>query len=427
MKVQVESVSSIEKRLSIEVEAQVVDRELAQAYATLAQQVKLPGFRPGKVPRRILEQRFRAEVEADVVKRVQAQATVDAIKSHDVKAVGEPHYAGGPLRPNTNYAFTARLEVKPEVAVKEFKGLELKRFDATVQEAQVTEQVDRMRQSRATAEAVTGRDTAKLGDLAVIDFDAVKAGAAFPGNTGRSVTVEVAPGELVEGNLPQLEHLKLGEPKTFDYTFPADYRVDEVKGQTASFTVTIKELKERRLPELNDEFAKTQGNETVDGLRAKVRADLERAAQNRNEVEAREDVLKALIAKNPFDCPPSMIERGIDYMLDGALGSLVRSGVDPRMLNLDWSRLRADMRPRAEVEVRGSLLLEALGKAEGLVATEQDVEAKFEQIAKEAGAPMAQVRSRYANPDALSSLQAKIVEEKAIALVRANASFGSAP
>jgi trigger factor len=97
------------------------------------------------------------------------------------------------------------------------------------------------------------------------------------------------------------------------------------------------------------------------------------------------------------------------------------------MLNLDWSRLRADMRPRAEVEVRGSLLLEALGKAEGLVATEQDVEAKFEQIAKEAGAPMAQVRSRYANPDALSSLQAKIVEEKAIALVRANASFGSAP
>jgi trigger factor len=423
MKVQVETVSSIEKRLSIEVDAQVVNRELTTAYATLAQQVKLPGFRPGKVPRRILEQKFKNEVEADVVRKVQAQATVDAIKSHDVKAVGEPHYSGGKLAPNAAYAFTARLEVKPDLTVKEFKGLVLKKLDTAIDDAKVTEQIDRLRSSRSTLEPVTGRDAAKTGDMAVIDFDATKGGEAFPGNTGRNVTVEVAPGELVEGNLPQLDGMKLNESKTFDYAFPADYRVAEVKGQTASFTVTLKELKERKLPELNDEFAKSQGVDTVAALKEKVKADLERGAKNRAETEAREDLLKALIAKNPFECPASMIERGIDYMLDGALGSLMRSGVDPRMLNLDWGKLREDMRPRAEVEVRGSLLLEALGKAENLSAADAELEAKYEEISKETGMPAAQVKQRYATPEAQESLKVRVMEEKAMALVRQHATW----
>ncbi|MBE2250231.1 MAG: trigger factor [Myxococcus sp.] len=423
MKVQVESVSSIEKRLSIEVDAQVVNRELTEAYATLAQQVKIPGFRPGRVPRRILEQKFKNEVEADVVRRVQAQATVDAIKANDVKAVGEPHYSGGKLVPNATYAFTARFEVKPELAVKEFKGLALKKLDATVDDAKVTEQLERMRESRSTLETVAGRDVAKTGDMAVIDFDATRGGQPFPGNTGRNVTVEVGPGELVEGNLPQLDGVKVGEAKTFDYAFPADYRVEEVKGQTASFTATIKELKERRLPELNDEFAKSQGADTLDALKAKVKADLERGAKNRVETEAREELLKALIEKNPFECPSSMIERGIDFMLDGALQSLMRSGVDPRMLNLDWGKLRGDMRPRAEVEVRGSMLLEALGKAESLAVADADLEAKYEEIAKETGMPAAQVKARYAAPEAQESLKTRILEEKAIALVRQHAAW----
>lgn len=423
MKVQVESVSSIEKRLSIEVDQQVVNKELTQAYAQLAQQVKLPGFRPGRVPRRILEQKFKSEVEADVVRRVQAQATIDAIKSHDVKAVGEPHYSGGKLVPNASYAFTARLEVKPELAIKEYKGLALKKIDTAIDDAKVTEQLDRMRQSRSTIEAVSGRDVAKTGDMAIIDFDATKGGAPFPGNTGRNVTVEIAAGELVEGNLPQLDGMKVGEQKTFDYAFPADYRVEEVKGQTASFTVTLKELKERRLPELNDDFAKTQGVDSVDALKAKVKADLERGAKSRADTEAREDLLKALIEKNPFDCPNSMIERGVDFMLDGALGSLMRSGVDPRMLNLDWGKLRSEMRPRAEVEVRGSLLLEALGKAENLSAADGDFDAKFDEIAKDTGAPVAQVKARYAEPDAKESLKVRIIEEKAMAIVRQHATF----
>ncbi len=423
MKVQVESVSSIEKRLSIEVEAQVVDRELSQAYAALSQQVKVPGFRPGKVPRRILEQKYRTEIEADVVRRVQARATVDAIKEHDVKAVSEPQYLGGKILANTAYTFTARLEVKPEVNVKEFKGLALKKLDSSIDDAKVDEQLTRLREGRATTEPVSGRDVAKIGDLAVIDFDALKGGQPFPGNTGRNVSVEVEPGELIEGKLPQLEGQKLGEARTFDYAFPAAYRVEEVKGQTASFTATLKELKERKLPELNDDFAKSQGVDTVDALKAKIRADLERAIKSRLETDARENVLKALIEKNPFECPPSMIQRGIDSMLDGALGSLMRSGVDPRTLNLDWNKLREDMRPRAEVEVRGALILEALGRAEQLSVSDEDVEKKLAELAASAGVPVAQAKKSYAGAEALSSLKSRIIEDKALELVKQHATW----
>jgi len=257
----------------------------------------------------------------------------------------------------------------------------------------------------------------------VIDFDALKGGQPFPGNTGRNVSVEVEPGELIEGKLPQLEGQKLGEARTFDYAFPADYRVEEVKGQTASFTATLKELKERKLPELNDDFAKSQGVDTVDALKAKIRADLERAIKSRLETDARENVLKALIEKNPFECPPSMIQRGIDSMLDGALGSLMRSGVDPRMLNLDWNKLREDMRPRAEVEVRGALILEALGKAEQLSVSDEDVEKKLAELAASAGVPVAQAKKSYAGAEALSSLKSRIIEDKALELVKQHATW----
>jgi heterodisulfide reductase subunit C len=160
-----------------------------------------------------------------------------------------------------------------------------------------------------------------------------------------------------------------------------------------------------------------------EALKAKVKADLERGAKNRVETEAREELLKALIEKNPFECPASMIDRGVDFMLDGALQSLMRSGVDPRMLNLDWGKLRSEMRPRAEVEVRGSMLLEALGKTENLMATEADLDAKYEEISKETGMPAAQVKARYVAPEAQETLKTRIVEEKAMALVRQHATW----
>jgi trigger factor len=423
MKVQVETVSPIEKRLSIEVEPAFIEKELTQAYATLARQVKMPGFRPGKVPRRILEQHYRNEVEADVLKRVQVLAFVDAVREQNVPAVGDPHFTGGKIEAQKVYAYTARVEVKPEFEAKDYKGLTLKKFDTSVADEKVTEQLERIRQSRMTLTEVTDRTQVQKNDMVIVDFDATIDGTAFPGNTGRDVTIEVIDGQLVDGNLPQLEGATLNEKKEFDYPFPADYRVEEVKGKTAHFVVTVKTIKTKVVPPLDDAFAATMGFATVDEFSTRIRRDLQRAKARETENDEREDLFKKLAEKNAIDVPNSLVQRGIDVMLDNALGSMQRSGMDLRSLNLDWAKLREDLRPKSEAEMRGQLILEAVAKAEKLEVTDDDVEQKLVSMAEEAGAPLAMVKKQFVEAEAKSNLRARLMEDKAIALIKQHAQF----
>ena len=423
MKVQVEDVSPIEKRLSIEVEPAVVEKELSAAYVQLGHQVKLPGFRPGKIPRRILEQKYRTDIEADVVRRVQLNAFIEAVKENKVDAVSDPHLSGGKLVVNQPFAFTARVEVRPVVEAKDYKGVTLTKFETAVGDDKVKEQIDRMAQSRVTTEDVTDRTAVAKGDLAVIDFDATIEGQPFVGNTGRDVTVEVIEGQLIEGNLPQLEGGKVGEKKEFDYTFPADYRVEEVKGKTARFTASIKALKAKKVPPLDDAFAKTMGAESLEALNTKTRTDLERAAKATAWRDERENIYKALIEKNPFDLPKAMIERAVDSMLEGALRNLQRQGIDPRMLNLNWESLRDDMRPRAEVDVRGQLLTESIAKIEKMSASDEDVVAQMQEMADDAGMPLAAVQKQFRDAEALSVLKNRAVEQKVVALIKQHAKY----
>jgi len=418
MKVQVEDVSAVEKRLSIEVEPALVEKELTAAYSNLSRQVKVPGFRPGKIPRRILEQRFKAEVEADVIKRVQLLGFIDALKETNVAAVGDPSFSGGKLESAKPYAYSARVEVKPVVTAKDYKGLELPKSDESVSDEKVNEQLERMLAQKTEVVDVTGRDVVQKGDLAVIDFDATKDGQPFPGNTGRDVTVEVIAGELIDGNLPDLEGAKVGGTKEFDYTFPADYRVEEIKGQKAHFVCTIKGLKTKKVPALDDAFAQEMGEENADALKARARRDLERAAKNRAEVDARDGLFKALQEKNPIEVPVAMVNRGIEFMLENALGGLMRSGMDPNMLQLDWGKLREELRPKATLEVRGQLLLEAIAKAENIDPNEGELEARLKSLAEENNVGLPVLQKQYASAEAKDALRNRVQEEKVIAFLR---------
>jgi trigger factor len=299
----------------------------------------------------------------------------------------------------------------------------LTKFDSAVADEKVKEQVDRMAQSRVTTEDVTDRTVIAKNDLAVIDFDATIEGQPFPGNTGRDVTVEVSEGQLIEGNLPQLEGGKVGEKKEFDYSFPADYRVEEVKGKTAHFVASIKALKSKKVPALDDAFAKTMGVETIDELTKKTRLDLERAAKATAWRDERENIYKALIEKNPFDLPKAMIERAVDSMLEGALRNLQRQGIDPRMLNLNWESLRDDMRPRAEVDVRGQMLTESIAKIEKVTASDEDVVAQMQEMADDAGMPLAAVQKQFRDAEGLSVLKNRAVEQKVVALIKEHAKY----
>jgi len=423
MKVQVEELSPVEKKLSIEVDSTRVADELTRAYTSIGKQVKLPGFRQGKVPRRILEQRFREQVEDDVIQRVVQSAYVEAITQHNVEPVSQPQVTNSGLKPGAPFSFEARVEVKPKVEAKDYKELPLKKTETAVPDAQVTEQLEKMRESHSTLEPVADRDVARAGDFATVDYEATIDGQPFVGSKAEAVTAEIAPGELVDSNIAALEGVKVGDTKELDYAFPPDYRVEEVKGKTAHFKLQLKGIKEKKVPELNDELAKELGAPTVDELRAKVKSNLEATQKSKAQQEDREALIKALIERNPFEVPKAMVERAIDSMLEGALRQMQRSGLDVRNLGLDFMRLRDEMRERAVQEVKGTLLFEAIALKEGIQATDEDMDKKIEELATESGQPVANIRKYFKSQDDRLGLSLRLREEKTIEFLKAQAKY----
>ena len=422
MKVQVEELSPIERKLSIEVPPEQVQAELGRAYAQLGPQVRLPGFRPGKIPRRILEQRFKGEVEDDVTRRLVERAYLSAISEHHVDAVGAPQLTPVRLDEQKPFSFEARVEVRPKVEPKDYRGLPLKRVQATVTDAEVDERLEAMRQRVARLEPVEGRTAAETGDFAIVDYTGTIDGQPFTGSQAEDVTVEVAAGDLMRGNVPELAGTVVGQTRELDHAFAADDAEPERAGKTAKFRFTLKGLKRQLVPALDDDFAKeVGGGETFAELKSKVRSDLEVAARNNSAQEEREQLVKALVERNPFDLPRAMIERGLDAMLDGALRMMARQGLDPSKLNLDFASLRDEMRPKAEAEVRGALLLQAVAEKEALSVNSEDVDARIAQYATESGAPLHQVRKAFKEPEQRRALEQRVREEKTVEFLKAAA------
>src|SRR5262249_23166612 len=422
MKVQVEELSPVERKLSIEVEPEQVQAELGRAYAQLGRQVKLPGFRPGKIPRRILEQKFRGEVEDDVARKLVERAYLAALIEHKVDAVGAPQLTPVRLTQDAPFSFEARVEVRPKVEPKDYRGLPLKPVPVNVSDADLEQRLEAMRQRVARLEPVEGRRAAQIGDFAVVDYSGTIDGQPFPGSNGEDVTVEVAEGDLLAGNVPELAGTEVGQSRVIDHAFAADDPEKARAGKTGHFQFTLKSLKRQVVPPLDDEFAKeVGGGETLAELRAKVRRDLEAAAKVKSAQQEREQLVAALVEKNPFELPRAMVERGLDAMLDGALRMMARQGVDPSRLNLDFASLREEMRPKAEAEVRGALLLQAVADKENISVPADAIDARIEQYATESGAPVHQVRKAFKEPDQRRALEQRIREEKTVEFLRSAA------
>jgi len=424
MKVRVEEVSSIERKLSIEVEQARVTNELDRAYSQLSRQVKIAGFRPGKVPRRILEQRFREQVEDDVIRKMVERAYLEAVQEYQVQPVSNPQVTNDGLRPNEPFTFQARVQVKPKVEAKDYRELPLKKADAAVSDERVEEQVEKLRQSMSRLEPVEGRDEARSGDFALVDYDATVEGKEFPGGKAENATLEVAPGEILDSKAQALEGARVGTTVELDSTFGDDYPAEQLRGKRAHFKVRLKALKARVVPELNDDLAQeVQAGKTLAELRAKVREDLEKAMAAKAAGEEREQIAQLLIERNPFEVPAAMVERASEMMLDGALRAMARQGLDVRQMNLDVGKLLEEMRPRALGEVKAALLFEAIANQEKIEAADPEIEAKIEEIAKDSGQPMAKVKRHFGNAEERRTLVQRLREEKTVEFLKAGAKY----
>jgi trigger factor len=426
MKISVESVSPVERKVTIEIDPDRVAREIEKAYVGLGRRVKLRGFRPGKAPRNVLERHFKDQVESEVVEKLVSSSFVEAVQQESIDAVAPPSVSlgeggiaeGRPLR------YTARVEVKPRIEPRDYRALEVERKAPEVTEQMVSDELTKLQDRLSELVPAEGRLEAQEGDWAVVDHEGTMDGAPFEGSKAEGVTVRVGPGAISDGNLAALAGKRLGETVEFDEPFAADHRNPALRGKVARMKVTLQGIRVRRVPPLDDEFARAVGIEGVDtlpALRERIRSDLERREKRRVESETREALVKAALARNEFEVPPALVERAIDNMIEGAAERFARSGLDIRQLGLDLPRMRADLREQALLTVRGALLLEAIADAEKLEASEEEVEAEIARMAEGLGVPVARVKQQMGGADARKALSNRIREDKAIALLTSQA------
>lgn len=421
MNVKVEDVSSIKKKLIFEVAPEKVDKEIVRAYKKIGKTAKIKGFRAGKVPTSVLEKYYGAQMEQEVLTRLINDTYFKALDENDVPAVGEPNIVDSSgINKGEAFTYEAEVEIKPEVTAKDYTKLSLEKEKFVADAKIVDDRLEEMRASRAQLE-VTRRKKARKGDSVVIDFEGFVDGEAFDGGKGEDYLLELGSDTFIPGFEDQVVGMQRQETKDVEVTFPEAYGKEELAGKPAVFKVCLKEIKEKVVPELDDEFAKDFGVDTLDELKAELQKSYETQEKNRVDNELREKLVSALIERNPIEVPEAMIAKQLDYMYENISNRMRSQGMSVEMLGITPESFRENYRQTAVEQVSGNLILEAIGRQESIRADENEIDAKLEEISSMSNAPLETVKKYYAAPEARVGLMAQIAEEKVISFLLENA------
>jgi len=384
--------------LTFEVDAESFNKALDQAFKKVVKQVNIPGFRKGKVPRMIFEQRFGVEsLYQDAIDFLLPEAYSKAIDETGIEPVDQPNIDIEKIERGSNLVFTAEVTVKPEVKLGEYKGLKVPAQDVEVTDEDVNHQLGHM-QERFAELAVKEEGAIESGDTAVIDFEGFLDGAPFEGGKGENYSLEIGSNSFIPGFEEQLIGLKAGEEKEIEVTFPEDYHAEELKGKPATFKVKVHEVKVKQLPELDDEFAKDVDEEveTLDQLKEKIKNQLKEQKESAALNNKRDAVVEQAAENAEMDIPDAMIEREIDRMIREVEQQMASQGITMDMYyqfsGTDEQGLREQLKDNAEKRVRGNLTLEAIANAENIEVTDEEVEKDMQETADNFKMPFEQVK-----------------------------------
>jgi trigger factor len=411
MKVDVESMEGCKRRLTVEAPAEVVRAAWERAYGRVQKQARLPGFRRGHVPRSLVKLHFGDEVRREVAEHLIPEVYRQALGEARLAPVNEPDLQEVRLDEGAPLSFVAVVEVKPEIALGEVKGVEVRHAPTPVTDADVDEALEAMRGQHA--EFRTVERAAGEGDLVVVDYTLMPEGHEPSTATGYHF---VLGGGAV---LPEIDQavagMRAGEEREVALRFADDHRVEALRGKPGAARIRVTEVKEKSLPPLDDDFARTLGEfDALAALRAEVRRQLEvrRATDDRRALE--DKVLDALLARHAFTVPAAMVMRQVSHLVEHGRERMRRQGVDPDRVQWDYAKLVTELQPSAEQAVRRALLLEAIAEREGLAASEPDVEAEVERLAKASQRPAPAVRRMMEKNGDLEALRHALRERKTL-------------
>ncbi|OUM85652.1 MAG: trigger factor [Bacillus thermozeamaize] len=417
MKATWEKIDKNEGVLTVEVEEERVADALDRAFRKVVKQVTVPGFRKGKVPRKIFEARFGVEVlYEEAIDLLLPEAYKQAVEETKIEPVDRPHVDVEQFEQGKPFIFKATVTVKPEVTLGKYIGLEIPEKDFSVSEEDVQAELERRRERVAELVPVE-EGPVETGDLIRLDFEGFVDGQPFEGNKAENYPLTVGSGALIPGFEEQLVGMKNGEEKEIQVTFPEDYRVEELKGKEATFRVKIKEIKRKRLPELDDEFAKDVSEcETLEELKEEIRKALSEQKEEEKKQYLQDQAVQLAAENAEVEIPQAMIEHEIDHMIHDYSQQLRLQGLDLdtyfKITNTTMEQLREQFRDSAEKRVRHNLVIEAVAKQENIEATEEEIGEELQKLADLYQRPVEEVKQLLGGEDGLQMIAHSIKVRK---------------
>jgi trigger factor len=414
MKANVEEISSVKRRISVEIPEDEVVKEVDSFYKDLGKKAKIKGFRPGKVPRNILERYFKDYVKAEVIQKLIEESYPKALTETELQPVSPPSIDPGEFSGGKPFQYSAVFEIKPDIKVEGYTGLKLEGKKEEVKDEEVEQRLKALQNLHANLTTVTEARPIQAGDYVIVDYEAYAEGKPLEGGKAIDFTVEVGSGQFIPTFEEKLIGLNLEEEKEIEVSFPADYGYQKWAGKTVSFHVKIKEIKAKILPPLDDEFAKDLGDSSLEELKAKLKGEIEKEKALALEQQLKNQAMDQLIEGNPFEVPESLVEEQAKAMVSDTKLRLAAQGVALKNLGVSEEKLQGDYRAMAQKQVKTFLILEKIASQEGIAVTDEEADGRLKEISERMHQPFDTVKRYYEKNNLLPEVKAGILRDKTL-------------
>lgn len=420
MQVTVESINSVTKKVCFEIPAERVDAEIEKTFLAIQKKAKLQGFRPGKAPLALIKRSYTDSMRNDVMNNFFRQTLYSALNEHKIEPVDSPTIESDLLEAGKPFKYSALVEIMPEILLQDYSGLEVSKEKFVLNPANIEGEIKRMQENMAQLVPVEDPEAVvENGHSVVIDYKFSVDGFPQESDEANDVEMEIGAKKMIPGFEEQVLGMVCGQEKEIKINLPDGYRNKDAAGKEAVFQIKLNEIKKKELPELDDDFAQQFGDyATMEELRTKMTEYLEKQETERIENDLKENVVSALIMKNPLDVPQSMVKRQLDYMLENLKNRLKGQQMSIEMMGLDESSFAERFKSTAEDKVKGGLLLMALVEKEAISVSDEDLEQRYLQLAAGNDDMLNRIKEYYAvNKQAMNGVISEIKEDKAIRLL----------
>lgn len=422
MTYELKETSATQKQLTFDVPADLVEQEVARVAATYSKSAKVPGFRQGKVPAKVVRQRFMDQILDDVAHQLIPRLVTEALVEHKLQPVAAPDIHDLQLKEGQPMTFHAHFEVLPAIDPGTYTGLTLKKPAAVLEVGAVDQTLEQLQQRAAKWQPVEDRPAA-AGDALLMDLTRTLKAALIvePGQQSsdgkpevmENVSVELGASANPPGFDDNLTGLNPGDRKAFTTDYPADYPMPELAGKTVHYDAVIKAIRRKEVLPLDDAFAKEVSEfETLDALKAQIKTDLQHQAEHEADHAVRNELLKTLSSRMTAGVPTVLVERETERRLEDLIRRLMDQGIDPMKADINWQEFRERQKAGAEDSVKSTLVLDEIAKREAITASDADVDAEIAKFAERSGHTPAAVRARLEKEDGLDRIRAGIQREK---------------